>query len=239
MRAMTVRQAFYQATVRGLIEKNEAGYAKVQTDLVFMRRDGWLPYKWLADNTRWQRNARAAAATLQRCFTNSASTIARLSSRHETGRARLIDQSPKTPPVRVSKLAAATTLTPAPRHPSPIEPKRTSRKLCPQLLNPFRPSVSPLGWGAVGDSKLDSTALGTIAALGRPSCSFKSCAFRPHTGHRNRLIRRPLRNRRCHTLISRLSASAPSPKLTTALEASGLTTPNARSRAELTAIKSS
>jgi hypothetical protein len=58
MRPMTVRQVFYQATVRGLIEKTEAGYAKVQTDLVAMRRDGWLPYNWLADNTRWQRKPR-------------------------------------------------------------------------------------------------------------------------------------------------------------------------------------
>jgi hypothetical protein len=52
---MTVRQVFYQATVRGLIEKAESGYAKVQTDLTIMRRTGELPYDWLADNTRWQR----------------------------------------------------------------------------------------------------------------------------------------------------------------------------------------
>lgn len=52
---MTVRQVFYQATVRGVVEKSEAGYAKVQTDLVHMRRAGVLPYDWLADNTRWQR----------------------------------------------------------------------------------------------------------------------------------------------------------------------------------------
>ena len=37
MRPMTVRQVFYQATVRGIVEKTEAGYAKVQTDLVIMR----------------------------------------------------------------------------------------------------------------------------------------------------------------------------------------------------------
>ena len=52
---MTVRQVFYQATVRGVIEKTEAGYAKVQTLLADMRRDGELPYQWLADNTRWMR----------------------------------------------------------------------------------------------------------------------------------------------------------------------------------------
>jgi hypothetical protein len=55
MYPMTVRQVFYQATVRGLVDKTEAGYAQVQTDLVKMRRAGELPYGWLADNTRWQR----------------------------------------------------------------------------------------------------------------------------------------------------------------------------------------
>src|SRR6516225_2738104 len=54
-RPMTVRQVFYQATVRGIVEKAESGYAKVQNDLTLMRRAGELPYAWLADNTRWQR----------------------------------------------------------------------------------------------------------------------------------------------------------------------------------------
>ena len=31
---MTVRQVFYQATVRGLVEKAESGYGKIQTDLI-------------------------------------------------------------------------------------------------------------------------------------------------------------------------------------------------------------
>ncbi len=52
---MTVRQVFYRATVLHIVEKSETGYAKVQTDLVLMRRNGELPYGWLADNTRWQR----------------------------------------------------------------------------------------------------------------------------------------------------------------------------------------
>jgi hypothetical protein len=56
---MTVRQVFYQATVHNLVEKSETGYCKVQTDLVEMRRDGSLPYEWLADNTRWQRKPRS------------------------------------------------------------------------------------------------------------------------------------------------------------------------------------
>ena len=59
MQPMTVRQVFYQATVKGIVEKTEAGYTKVQTDLVFMRKFGFLPYDWLADNTRWQRKPRS------------------------------------------------------------------------------------------------------------------------------------------------------------------------------------
>ena len=55
MQPMTVRQVFYQATVRGIVETAETGYAKVQTDLTPMRRAGELPYGWFADNTRWQR----------------------------------------------------------------------------------------------------------------------------------------------------------------------------------------
>jgi len=55
---MTVRQVFYQATERGIIEKTEGGYPKVQTDVTVMRLSGDLPYGWLADNTRWQRKPR-------------------------------------------------------------------------------------------------------------------------------------------------------------------------------------
>jgi hypothetical protein len=55
MQPMTVRQVFYQATVKDIVEKTEAGYNKVQTDLTIMRKGGVLPYKWLTDNTRWQR----------------------------------------------------------------------------------------------------------------------------------------------------------------------------------------
>jgi hypothetical protein len=58
MQPCTVRQAFYQASVRGIVEKTEAGYAKVQRMLADLRRDGALPWHWIADNTRWQRKPR-------------------------------------------------------------------------------------------------------------------------------------------------------------------------------------
>ena len=44
MKPMTVRQVFYQATVRGVVDKTEAGYKIVQNDLVNMRRAGEMPY---------------------------------------------------------------------------------------------------------------------------------------------------------------------------------------------------
>lgn len=65
MKPMTVRQVFYQATVHGIVEKSEAGYTKVQTDLVLMRKVGALPYDWLADNTRWQRKPRTFSSVEQ------------------------------------------------------------------------------------------------------------------------------------------------------------------------------
>mgnify|MGYP003375015305 CR=1 FL=1 len=55
----TVRQVFYQATVRGVVDKTEAGYAKVQIALVEMRRSGLIPFDNIVDNTRWQRKPRS------------------------------------------------------------------------------------------------------------------------------------------------------------------------------------
>ena len=59
MQPMTVRQVFYQATVRGIVDKTETGYSKVQRALVDLRRSGRLPYDWIADNARWQRKPRS------------------------------------------------------------------------------------------------------------------------------------------------------------------------------------
>ena len=52
---VTVRQMFYLVSVRGAVEKAESGYRKVQRQLLAMRREGWIPYGWIADNTRWMR----------------------------------------------------------------------------------------------------------------------------------------------------------------------------------------
>jgi hypothetical protein len=52
---MTVRQLYYQATVRGLVDKTQRGYRRVQEDTVFLRNAGRMPRRWLTDSTRWQR----------------------------------------------------------------------------------------------------------------------------------------------------------------------------------------
>jgi hypothetical protein len=53
---MTVRQVFYQATVRGLVPKDEAkGYRVVQRRLVALREAGLIPYHWITDNARMVR----------------------------------------------------------------------------------------------------------------------------------------------------------------------------------------
>ena len=52
---MTVRQVYYQAVTKGLIEKTEQQYKAIGRLLVLMRRDGSISYHDIADNTRWMR----------------------------------------------------------------------------------------------------------------------------------------------------------------------------------------
>lgn len=52
---MTVRQVYYCAVSCGLIAKTEDAYKVVKRLLVEMRRGGAIPYRWLADRTRFVR----------------------------------------------------------------------------------------------------------------------------------------------------------------------------------------
>lgn len=54
----TIRQLFYGLTVTGVIAKTEAEYKTVVRLTGEMRRAGVLPYKWIADATRWMRKPR-------------------------------------------------------------------------------------------------------------------------------------------------------------------------------------
>lgn len=55
----SVRQVFYQCVVRGLIDKTENEYKRIAKVLAHLRRNGEMPYDWLADATRWMRKPRA------------------------------------------------------------------------------------------------------------------------------------------------------------------------------------
>ena len=57
---VTVRQLFYAAVVANMpgIEKTDLGYAKIQTQVLALRREGVLPYDAVADATRYMRRPR-------------------------------------------------------------------------------------------------------------------------------------------------------------------------------------
>jgi hypothetical protein len=54
---MTVRQVFYQlASVQKIVPKDEgSGYVPVQRQVLELRRQGFLPWAFIADGTRWRR----------------------------------------------------------------------------------------------------------------------------------------------------------------------------------------
>jgi hypothetical protein len=60
-----VRQVFYQTTVRGLLDKTEADYDKVQRAIVKLRRDGRMPYGWIVDGTRRMHKPRSFSSLEQ------------------------------------------------------------------------------------------------------------------------------------------------------------------------------
>jgi hypothetical protein len=51
-RPVTVRQLFYRASVEGLVDKTEKGYAQVQRQVLQLRREGLMPYGDIADLSR-------------------------------------------------------------------------------------------------------------------------------------------------------------------------------------------
>jgi hypothetical protein len=56
---MTVRQVFYRLVSNGVIGKTEAEYKSTVVRLLGrMRREGAVPFHWIADNTRWMRKPR-------------------------------------------------------------------------------------------------------------------------------------------------------------------------------------
>lgn len=54
----TVRQIYYRVEVLGACDKTDAGYGRVQRQVLAMRREGLIPYEMISDNTRWMRKPR-------------------------------------------------------------------------------------------------------------------------------------------------------------------------------------
>ena len=73
---VTVRQLFYRLSVLDAVPKNESGCKTVGRICAKMRRDGELPFEWIADNTRWQRKPRTYNS-LEDALTNTAQTYRR------------------------------------------------------------------------------------------------------------------------------------------------------------------
>ena len=76
---MTVRQVFYRMVSRpdALIDKTEREYKQtIGRLLVLMRRDGTIPYHWIADNTRWMRKPRSYSS-LHQALDNTVRTYRR------------------------------------------------------------------------------------------------------------------------------------------------------------------
>jgi hypothetical protein len=61
----TVRQVYYQADVRKLVAKDDAGYGKIQRMLTDMRRAGEVPYDWIVDEGRRVREPYTVAGILE------------------------------------------------------------------------------------------------------------------------------------------------------------------------------
>jgi hypothetical protein len=74
---MTVRQVFYRMVSGGHIDKTEAEYKNtVGRLLVKMRRDGVIPFGWIADNTRFMRKPRTYSS-LEQALRHTAQTYRR------------------------------------------------------------------------------------------------------------------------------------------------------------------
>jgi len=74
---MTVRQTFYQLSVKHVIEKLESEYkGTVCRLLVKMREDNEIPFEWISDNTRWMRKPRTHSS-FEQALRNTAQTYRR------------------------------------------------------------------------------------------------------------------------------------------------------------------
>ncbi|MER7459214.1 hypothetical protein [Micromonospora sp. NPDC126480] len=50
-----IRFTYYTATTRGIVEKTQSGYEKIQRAVLHLRRTGRIPWSWIVDTNRWMR----------------------------------------------------------------------------------------------------------------------------------------------------------------------------------------
>lgn len=73
---VTVRGIYYNLTTLGWVPKTDAGYQKVARDTKMLRLEGELPWRYIADNTRWSRKPRTFDS-LRDALDNTAATYRR------------------------------------------------------------------------------------------------------------------------------------------------------------------
>jgi len=75
---VTVRQVFYRLVSQGIVAKTESEYrSTVARLLATMRREGVIPYQWIADNTRWMRKSQSYSS-LEHALYRTAQTYRRM-----------------------------------------------------------------------------------------------------------------------------------------------------------------
>jgi hypothetical protein len=100
---MTLRGLFYRLVSEGLIPKTENEYEKVGRYLLKLRRDGAIPYRWIADSTRWMRKPKTydsledalhqTAATYRRSLWNDQDTYVELWCEKDTLAGILVEET--------------------------------------------------------------------------------------------------------------------------------------------------
>ena len=83
-RPASVRQIYYQTVVQKVsgIEKDDAGYDKVQDLLTDLRRGGVVPFEWIIDEGRYAQQPTRSRVSRRRSTTRGATTVKTRGKRH-------------------------------------------------------------------------------------------------------------------------------------------------------------
>ena len=71
-----IRFTYYTASAKGIVDKTDSGYVKVQRAMLDMRRSGRIPWHWIVDSTRWMRKP-TTWGSVEELLEDSASTYRR------------------------------------------------------------------------------------------------------------------------------------------------------------------